>query len=379
MQERCWLERNEFKQDEQDRQDFVHCFFSFCTLLILSILLIFLLMSTQVLANVIRGNTVESVHTGHIYIIDGDGREVASVGDPSTVTYFRSACKAFQLIPCITSGAAAAFGFDEEEIALAAASHSGEPMHVEIASRMLAKAGLTEIDLRCGSHLPFSSAAATEMQQAGEQPTQLHNNCFGKHAAMLAFAKHIGADPTTYDSPENRIQKRILRCIADFTELPEESLAIGIDGCCVPNFALPVAAMAKSFINLIAPTRFPEATQSACRRIVSAMMNHPELIGGSERLDTKIMQAAEGRLISKVGADGVWLCGVLPCERWPSGLGIALKIADGDDYLSRPVVAVEILRQLGVLSTNALSDMSPMPIKNRRGDLVGRVEPSLNI
>ncbi len=132
---------------------------------------------SQVLANVIRGNTVESVHTGHIYIIDGEGREVASVGDPSTITYFRSACKAFQLIPCITSGAADAFGFDEEEIALGAASHSGEPMHVEVAARMLTKAGFAESDLRCGSHLPFSSAATSEMQRAGEQPTQLHNNC----------------------------------------------------------------------------------------------------------------------------------------------------------------------------------------------------------
>ena len=334
---------------------------------------------SQILANVIRGNTVESVHTGHIYIIDGDGREVASIGDPSTVTYFRSACKAFQLIPCITSGAADAFGFTDDEVALAAASHSGEPMHVEIAARMLAKAGFTESDLRSGSHLPFSSAAAAEMQRAGEQPTQLHNNCSGKHAAMLAFAKHIDADVTTYDSPDNRIQKRILRCIADFTEFPENSIAIGIDGCCVPNFALPVSAMAKSFINLIAPTKFPDATQVACRRVVAAMIKHPELIGGSERLDTQIMQAAEGRLISKVGADGVWLCGVLPCEKWPTGLGIALKIADGDDYLSRPVVAVEILRQLGVLSTDDLPDMSPMPIKNRRGDIVGEVVASIYI
>jgi L-asparaginase II len=283
------------------------------------------------------------------------------------------------LIPCITSGAADGFGFDEEEIALAAASHSGEPMHVEIAARMLAKAGFTESDLRCGSHLPFSSAATAEMQRAGEQPSQLHNNCSGKHAAMLAFSKHIGADVTTYDSPDNRIQKRILRCVADFTELSEEDIAIGIDGCCVPNFALPIRSMARSFINLLNPTKFPEPTQAACQRIVRAMMNHPELIGGSERLDTKIMQAAEGRLISKVGADGVWLCGVLPCEKWPTGLGIALKITDGDDFLSRPVVAVEILRQIGALSTDALSDMSPMPIKNRRGDIVGNVIPVVKL
>ena len=334
---------------------------------------------SQILANVIRGNTVESVHTGHIYIIDGEGREVTSIGDPSTVTYFRSACKAFQMIPCITSGAADAFGFDEEEIALAAASHSGEPMHVAIAERMLAKAGFTESDLRCGSHPPFSSAATETMQRAGEQPSQLHNNCSGKHAAMLAFAKHIGADVATYDAPDNRIQKRILRCVADFTELPVDGIATGIDGCCVPNFAVPVAAMAKSFINLISPINFPQASQAACQQIVTAMMKYPELIGGSERLDTKLMQAPPGRLISKVGADGVWLCGVMPCEKWPTGLGVALKIADGDDYLSRPVVAIDILRQLGVLSSDDLPDMSPMPIKNRRDNQVGRVISVLNL
>lgn len=331
-------------------------------------------MESVILANVIRGNTVESVHCGHLYIVDGEGREVASVGDPSTVTYFRSAAKAFQLIPCITSGAADAFGFTEDEIALGAASHSGEPMHTDIAARMLAKIGLAESDLRCGAHLPFSETASHQMLRAGEQATQLHNNCSGKHSAMLAFAKHIGADIATYDLPESRIQKRILRCVADFSEVPEDQIEIGIDGCAAPNFALPVRAMARSFINLISPAKFPEPTQKACSRIVSAMMKYPELIGGSERLDTKLMQAAPGRIISKVGADGVWLCGVLPCEKWPTGLGIALKISDGDDYLSRPVVAVDILKHFGIISADALPDFSPMPIRNRRGDVVGRIE-----
>jgi L-asparaginase II len=336
-------------------------------------------MSTQVIANVIRGNTVESVHTGHLAIVDGEGREVTSLGDPSTVTYFRSACKAFQLIPCITSGAADAFGFDEREIALGAASHSGEQMHVEVAASMLAKAGLSESDLRCGSHLPFSSTAAEQMQRAGDAPTQLHNNCSGKHAAMLAFAKHIGADLGTYVLPGHRIQNRIRRCVADFTGVHVDEILIGIDGCAAPNFALPVRAMAKSFINLISPTKFPEPTQSACRRIVSAMMQYPELIGGSERLDTKLMQAAPGRVISKVGADGIWLCGVLPCDRWPAGLGIALKVADGDDFRARPVVAIEILRQLGILSPDDLSDLAPAAIKNRRGDVVGQVRSAVNL
>ncbi len=336
-------------------------------------------MDSEILAKVIRGETVESVHRGHFIVIDGAGTAIASAGDPSTVTFFRSSAKPFQAIPFITSGAADEFGFTEDEIAMAVASHSGEAMHVERAKRMLAKVGLEESDLRCGAHAPFYAKEAERMLRYDKMPTQLHNNCSGKHAAMLAFARHIGENVKTYESPDNRIQKRILRCVADFTETPEEQIAVGVDGCAAPTFALSVAAMAKSFINLISPSKFPEPTQQACARIVSAMMKFPELIGGSERLDTMLMQAAPGKIISKVGADGVWLCGVLPNDNWPTGLGLALKIEDGDDHRARPVVATEILRQLYVFNANTLAELSPMPIKNRRGDIVGRVESSVSI
>jgi L-asparaginase II len=337
------------------------------------------LMDAQVLAKVIRGETIESVHSGHVSIINGDGKTVFEVGDPSTVTYFRSAAKPFQALPFITSGAADAFAFTEKEIALACASHSGEVVHVAIAARMLAKIGCAESDLKCGTHLPFSEVDSKHLQRSGEEPTQLHNNCSGKHAAMLAFAKHIDADIGTYDSSDNHIQKRILKCISDFTEVPEGDIAVGIDGCAVPNFAVSVRAMAKSAINLVHPAEFHETIQAASSRVVSAMTEYPELIGGSNRLDTQLMQAAPGGIISKVGADGVWLCGILPCEKWPTGLGIALKIADGDDHRARPVVAVEILRQLGILTAGDLIDISPMPIKNRCGDAVGRVTASLRV
>ncbi len=237
-------------------------------------------MNSEILANVIRGETVESIHRGHVIILDGSGRTVFSIGDPSTVTFFRSSAKAFQAIPFLTSGAAEAFGFTAEEIALAVASHSGEQRHTAIAAQMLAKIGLAETDLRCGAHLPFDETESHRMIAAGEKPSQLHNNCSGKHAAMLAFARHIGADIASYDAPDSRIQQRILRCVSDFTEIPVSDIKIGIDGCAAPNFALPVAAMAKSFVNLLAPTKFPEATQRACSRIVAAMLEYPELIGG---------------------------------------------------------------------------------------------------
>lgn len=337
-------------------------------------------MGSVILAEVTRGDIVESVHRGHVVILDGECHTVFTAGDPDIVTFIRSSGKPFQALPFITSGAADHFGFTEAEIAMACASHSGESIHVQHAAAMLEKAGFTEADLKCGAHLPFNEAVAERMLRTGELPTQLHNNCSGKHAAMLAFAKHIGADTTCYDSPQNPIQQAILNTMAEFAERPADTIQIGIDGCAAPNFAMPLSAMAESFSNLIdPPDSFDPETKSACRRIVTAMLNHPELIGGTGRLDTLIMHATPGKLISKVGAEGIWLCAVLPNGKFPRGLAIALKVDDGDDRRARPVVAVEILRQLGVIAAAELSEISPMPITNRRGDLVGRVEASLNL
>lgn len=337
-------------------------------------------MNPEILAKVIRGETVESIHRGHLLIVDGDGREIAKLGDPETLAFIRSSAKPFQAIPFLTSGAAERFGFAENEIALACASHSGEKMHTDLAAKMLGKIDLSEADLKCGAHTPFDEKRAEEMIRAGEKPTQLHNNCSGKHSAMLAFAKHIGADLKTYDLPENPVQQQILETVSLFTETRREEIPIAVDGCAAPNFALSVRAMALAFLKLVfPPADFDDELREACRRIVSAMMYYPELVGGSERLDTILMRAARGKFISKIGAEGVWLCGVLPSPSWKKGLGIALKIEDGDDKRARAVISVEVLRQLGIFDKDTLTNYSPLPIKNRRGDIVGRVEGSFKI
>lgn len=335
---------------------------------------------SSILAKVFRGAAVESIHRGHLFVTDGAGATVAALGDPGMATFFRSAAKPFQAIPFITSGAAERFGFLENEIALACASHSGEKVHTEIAGKMLERAGLSETDLKCGAHLPFDEKRAEEMLRAGEKPTQIHNNCSGKHAAMLAFAKYVKADLKTYDHLENPIQQKILETVADFTGISREKIAIGIDGCAAPNFALSLSGMALSFARLVSPPEnLNKETQAAVRRIVSAMLNFPELIGGTGRLDTLIMQAADGKLISKIGADGVWLGGVLPCERWRKGLGIALKVEDGDDKRARPAIVVELLRKLEIFDAETLPEISPLPIKNRRDDVVGKVMADFKI
>jgi len=337
-------------------------------------------MQSEILAKVIRGATVESVHRGHLLIIDGAGREIAQLGDAETLAFIRSSAKPFQVLPFLLSGGAERFGFLEAEIALACASHSGERIHTTIAERMLKKIGLAESDLRCGTHLPFNEARAEEMIRAGEKPSQLHNNCSGKHAAMLGFALMLGAEPKTYDLIENPVQQAILQMVADFCETPAAEIPLAVDGCCAPNFALSVRAMAKGFLKLVFPPEsFDAERREACRRVITAMMNYPELVGGTERLDTLLMAAARGRFISKIGAEGVWLCGVLPSPQWTKGLGIAMKIDDGDDKRARAVISVEILRQLGIFGEKTLINYSPLPIKNRRGDAVGRVEASFEL
>ena len=337
-------------------------------------------MDAEILAEVIRGETIESIHRGHLIVLDGDGEAVASLGNPETVTFFRSAAKTLQAIPFITSGAAETFGFTEKEVALACASHSGEKIHTTLAAQMLEKAGLSEKDLKCGAHLPFHEPTADAMIRAEEKPTQIHNNCSGKHAAMLAFARHIGAGIETYEHLENPIQQEILKVISLFTEVPIDEIKIAVDGCAAPNFAVSVKAMAKSFAKLVnLPESFDEKLKCACKRIISAKINYPELVGGTDRLDTILMRAAKGGIVSKIGAEGVWLCGVLSCEKWKTGLGIALKIEDGDDKRARAAISVEVLRQLGILSAEDLQDYSPLPVKNRRGDTVGKVEPKFNL
>ena len=336
------------------------------------------------LVEVWRGSIIESRHRGHVVALDGDGTIVAQLGSPHTVTYLRSSAKPFQAIPLLTSGAADRFGFTEKEIAIACASHNGETIHTETVAGMLKKIGLDASALKCGAHEPYSAEAAKRLRERGEEPTALHNNCSGKHAGMLALALHIGAPIETYDQADNEVQLNIVRRVAQFSDVPVEDIAIGIDGCGVPTFGVSVRAMALMYVRLVAvPAGFDDATRDACRRIVSAMTKYPEMIGGrAERLDTIVMQSAQGGVVSKVGAEGVYTAAVLPCDEYKKGLGFAFKIEDGEDRRARPVVVIEALRQLGVFKSGALEAIKPyasFPVLNRRGDTVGEIAASFQL
>ncbi|HEX5889808.1 MAG TPA: asparaginase [Pyrinomonadaceae bacterium] len=336
-------------------------------------------MSAEQLVEVRRGSITESWHRGHVIAIEPDGNVVAHLGAPqTTVTFLRSSAKPFQALPLLTSGAADRFAFTDREVAIACASHNGEPIHTALVTSMLEKIGLGPEALRCGVHEPYGAEAARVLRERGETPNVLHNNCSGKHAGMLALALHLGAPIETYNRAENPVQLAVGKAVAQFTGVPVEDMAVAVDGCAVPVFGMTIKTMALAYARLVSPPlSFDNATRRACERIVHVMSSYPELIGGtSDRLDTEIMRAAPGRLISKVGAEGVYTAGIKPCEEWPRGLGVALKIEDGDDRRARPTVVVESLRQLGVLkdeSLEAVARYAFFPVLNRPGDVVGEI------
>ena len=336
------------------------------------------------LVQVRRASLTESRHRGHIVAVEPDGNIVAYLGAPETVTFLRSSAKPFQALPLLTSGAADRFGFTEREVALACASHNGEPIHTELVASMLEKIDLGPDALKCGIHEPYSVKEAERIRSLGQAPNVLQNNCSGKHAGMLACAKHIGAPLENYHQAENPVQIAIADVMSQFCDVAVTDMAVAIDGCGVPVFGITMKAMALAYARLVSPPLdFDKPTRDACARIVRVMTAYPELIGGtSDRLDTEVMRAAPGRVISKVGAEGVYTAGILPCEEWPKGLGLALKIEDGDDKRARPTVVVEALRQLGFLrdeSLEAVARYAFFPVTNRPGDVVGEVRASFTL
>ena len=332
--------------------------------------------SLEALVEVTRGTLAESRHYGIIAVIDGDGQIMTSLGDIKMRTYYRSAAKPFQAIPIITSGAASHYGLTMAELAVINGSHSGEAIHLELVRKILGRVDLDPSALQCGAHMPFDEATAQGMRARGETPNALHNNCSGKHAGMLLLARYLGEPIENYLDPSHPVQLRIRAALAAFADVNEEAIGISIDGCSAPVFALSLAEMARSYARLIAG-EIELLLRTAANHIVGAFISHPEMIGGTKaRLDTDVMRVARGALISKVGAEGVQLLGVRPCPRYPRGLGIAIKIEDGDVRRARDPVVIETLRQLGVLDEvqlPSLRDYARAAIYNHRRIEVGEV------
>lgn len=315
-----------------------------------------------------RGEHVESVHQLSVAVVDSEGRLVARAGDPELTTFWRSAAKPFQAMPVVADGAADQFGFTPRELALTCASHSSEPVHLEVAEGMLKKIGLTERALACGIHPPLSPAVAEQVLRQGIVMTPKWSNCSGKHAGMLALARTHGWPIDGYEREGHPLQQRILAEVARWTDCTAESMCFGFDGCTVVCFGLPLSGMALAY------ARFSRSDEPAAVRLREAMATFPELIAGQGRLETDLGHATRGAVIAKVGADGIY-CAALPHP----GLGITLKVHDGDMRSSGPAL-LAVLRELGArhalgFEVGALSPEvmrhAELPTLNTRGARTG--------
>jgi L-asparaginase II len=321
-------------------------------------------MRNPVLIELTRGSLVESVHAGALAVARATGDLVAAVGDVAAPIFPRSAIKPLQAIACVESGAPDRLGFGEREIALSCASHSGTPAHTSLALSMLQRAGLAPEALVCGVHEPMDIASAHALIRSGSAPTALNHNCSGKHCAMLATAVHSHEPTDGYWRPDHPVQVRIAGVLEDLTGCRLGPEVRGIDGCSVPNWAIPLSGLAQAFARFATGEGVDAARATACRRIAAACWTHPDLVAGPGRLDTLVMQQLPGSVLMKSGAEGVY-CGALP-ER---GLGFALKIDDGAKRAAE-VVAVEVISRLFPVAR----DVGPVPgLTNWRGVEVGRI------
>lgn len=335
-------------------------------------------MEPPVLVEIIRNGMVESRHRGAVAVVEPRGTVVRSTGAIDQPVYIRSAGKPFHMISAVRGCLLEHFGFSAEELAVMVASHSGELYHIELVQSILTKAGLTKADLRCGIHLPNDVDARQRL--SGLSSDVLYNNCSGQHAGLLAWSVLIGADLKSYNDLKHKSQQQMLSTLAMFSGERIESMPAAVDGCSLPVFAIPLARLARAYARLVNPSEFDPQTRSSCRRIVEAMLQYPRAVGGINSLCTNLMTACSPKLVTKTGAEGIYCMGVLP-ERYPDGLGIAIKVEDGAERALGPV-AVETLSQLGLLSRaekESLLDWHSPTIRNWNGEVTGHMRPVLHL
>lgn len=326
-------------------------------------------MPNPVIAEVTRGGVVESRHTGAYAIVDAAGKLVASAGDIAQAVFPRSAIKAFQCLPLIESGAADRFGFTDEELALACASHGGEAPHVRVAGSMLSKAGMSETQYECGVHWPYELSAQHELVRHAQEPRAIHNNCSGKHAGMLALARQLDAPVEGYSRIDHPVQRTVARTLSEICDVDIDAQPHGIDGCSVPTWAIPLRNLALGFARFGSGATLDEPRKAACGRIIAAVRAHPFMVAGTNRFCTRVMQKVP-RAFVKTGAEGVF-CGAVP----HAGLGIALKCDDGASRASEAAMAA-VLASLPVWSDverQALKTFAETDLSNWRKIHVGDV------
>lgn len=327
-------------------------------------------MENPVTVEVTRGQLVESRHRGMAVVIDAEGAIVFSAGDVDSGVFPRSACKAMQALPLVESGAADAYGFGNRELALACASHSGEPEHVATAAAMLKAAGRDESVLECGAHWSSHQSVLIDQVRTLEKPTALHNNCSGKHSGFVCTCCHTGEDPRGYAGFDHPLQEAIRAIMTDLTGAVLSRDNCGTDGCSIPTYAVPLTGLARGFGKLVTGKGLEPLRAAAARRLINACMAEPFYVAGTKRFCTKLMQVAPGKIFAKTGAEGVF-CALLPDK----GLSFAVKAEDGATRAAEAMIAALLARHFDADSEEraALMKLAHHGMTNWNGLSVGTI------
>ena len=328
-------------------------------------------MTNPVLVEVVRGAAIESRHRGAVAIYDTEGAEYLAIGDVANPIFPRSAVKPFQALLLVESGAADDYGLTDQELAIACASHGGEVEHVAAVESFLARAGLDGTALECGAHWPLHQASGRALARDHKAPKALHNNCSGKHAAMLCVACKLGIDHHHYIGAEHPVQREVRATLEGMFDLSLDTY--GIDGCSLPTYAVPLSNLARAFARFGTGRHLGAQRYAAARRLMTCCGEHPFYLGGTDRFCTAALGGLRNRAFVKIGAEGV-IGGVVP----ELGLGIAVKCDDGGQRAAEVVMAALIMRLLP-LSAEEGAFLEPRvrpPMKNWNGLVVGQLRPT---
>jgi L-asparaginase II len=345
------------------------------------------------LLELIRGSIVESTHIGSIAVVDASGKLLYAYGDPYAVAFLRSSAKPFQALPFVERGGVEHFNYTQKELAITCASHETAQIHLDTVKAMQTKIGIKEDDLQCGPHLPGDAVNLRTVIKQDILPTRNFNNCSGKHTSMLAHAKMRGLPLENYLANDHPIQKDILNTLSEMCGIKKEKITLGIDGCSAPNFALPLYNAALGMARICDPRDLSEARATACKKITSAMTTQPEMISNHGEFDCELMKSGAGKIVTKRGAEGFQIIGLMPGVCGERGVGITFKVADGDggrlgDNLEtrarvRPAVTLEILRQLQALNDSQLQSLAQFGpkkiLKNYAGLVTGESHPAFEL
>ncbi len=329
------------------------------------------------LAVATRNDYIESIHYGYITIVDASGKILYSLGNPKTKIYFRSSAKPIQAIPLLQSGAAEAFGFSLQEIALVCASHSGQNYHQQATTDILRRLNLEPKHLHCGIMIPYNEEEHQRIVRDHTVPTVLHCSCSGKHAGILALSKYRGYAIDHYEDFSHPVQGEILEAIAYFADESADSIPRGKDGCGIPIYLLPMDKIALTYANLIQWSKDSQHRyHRACKTVVNAMTQFPEMVSGDHEFCTELMQNTGNKIIGKVGSEAVYCLGIQN-----GSLGVCIKIVDGNERAIYPVV-IEVLKSLGILNDKELAMLKewhrPL-LKNNLDEVIGEIVPVFDL